>query len=89
MGVIPYSTFTHGMADLRYFIIILILLMVMMLMVINRVISVRISRPILKLNDSVVEYEAGEKPVSISAVHRKSGIWVIRSKSPMNRLICL
>ncbi|MBS5431776.1 MAG: sensor histidine kinase [Lachnospiraceae bacterium] len=62
VGVIPYSTFTHGMADLRYFIIILILLMVMMLMVINRVISVRISRPILKLNDSVVEYEAGEKP---------------------------
>ena len=39
MGVIPYSTFTHGMADLRYFIIILILLMVAMLMVINQVIS--------------------------------------------------
>ncbi len=62
VGVIPYSTFTHGMANLRYFIVILILLMVMMLMVINRVISLWISRPILKLNDSVVEYEAGEKP---------------------------
>ena len=29
---------------------------------INRVISVRISSPILKLNESVTEYEAGEKP---------------------------
>ena len=62
VGVIPYSTFTSGMVDIRYFIIILMFLMVMMLVVINRVVSVRISRPILKLNKSVMEYEAGEKP---------------------------
>ena len=36
--------------------------MAMMLVIINRVVAVRISRPILKLNDSVKEYEAGEKP---------------------------
>lgn len=40
----------------------LILLMAMMLVVINRMISVRISSPILKLNESIMEYEAGEKP---------------------------
>ena len=36
--------------------------MTMMLAVINRIVSVRISSPILKLKDSVMEYEAGEKP---------------------------
>lgn len=62
VGVIPDSTFIHDMFDIRYFIIMLILLMAMMLAVINRVVSMRISRPILKLSDSVMEYEAGEKP---------------------------
>lgn len=62
IGVIPYSMFTHGMVDIRYFIVILILLMAMMLVVVNRVVSLRISRPILKLNSSVTEYEAGKKP---------------------------
>ncbi len=62
VGVIPYSVFTYGMFDIRYFIVLLILLMAMMLGVVNRVVSVRISSPILKLNDSVLEYEAGKKP---------------------------
>lgn len=62
VGVIPYSVFTHGMFDIRYFIVLMILLMAMMLGVVNRVVSDRISRPILKLNDSVLEYEAGKKP---------------------------
>ena len=62
VGVIPYSVFTHGMFDIRYFIVLLILLMAMMLGVVSRVVSVRISSPILKLNASVMEYEAGEQP---------------------------
>lgn len=62
VGVIPYSTFNHGMVNIRYFVAILILLMTMMLVVINRVVSLRISSPILKLNRSVRKYEAGEKP---------------------------
>lgn len=62
VGVIPYSAFTYGMINMRYFIIMLMLLMAMMLAVVNRIVSVGISRPILKLNDSVKEYEAGEKP---------------------------
>ena len=62
VGVIPDAVYIQGIGHIRYFIILLILLLVMMLMIINRVVSVRISRPILKLNDSVKEYEAGEKP---------------------------
>lgn len=62
VGVIPESTFTQGMFDMRYFIIMIILLMAMMLAVINRVVSAKISSPILKLDASVREYEAGEKP---------------------------
>lgn len=62
VSVIPYSTFAHGMVDVKYFIMIMILLMVIMLVLINRVVSLRISRPILELNHSIVKYEAGEKP---------------------------
>ncbi len=62
VGIIPHAAFTHGMFDIRYFIVMFILLMAMMLAVVNRIISVRIASPILKLNDSVREYEAGEKP---------------------------
>lgn len=62
VGVIPYSVFNRGMFNIRYFIAILMLLMAMMLAVINRVVSVRISSPILQLNDSVKEYEAGKHP---------------------------
>lgn len=62
VGVIPNATFTHGTINIRYFIVMLMLLMAMMLVIINRVVSVRISSPISKLNDSVKEYEAGETP---------------------------
>lgn len=62
VGVFPNSMFRRGMINVRYFIILLLLLMVMMLVVINRIVSVRISRPILKLNASVLDYEAGARP---------------------------
>lgn len=62
IGVLPYSVFTYGMVNLRYFIIMIVILMAMMFMIINRVVSRRISRPIQRLNESVMEYEAGKKP---------------------------
>lgn len=62
VGVIPYSIFTHEMLNIRYFIAMVTLLMAMMLTIINRVVAERISRPIRKLNHSVMEYEAGKKP---------------------------
>ena len=48
VGVIPYSVFTHDMFNIRYFIVMLILLMAMMLAVINRVVSVRVSRDLYR-----------------------------------------
>lgn len=62
VGVIPYSIFTHEMLNIRYFIAMVTLLMAMMLTIINRVVAEWISRPIRKLNHSVMEYEAGKKP---------------------------
>ena len=56
------ATYKDGIYDIRYFIVLLMLLMAMMLGVVSRVVSVRISSPILKLNESVLEYEAGEQP---------------------------
>ncbi len=61
VGVVPYSIFTHKMIDMRQFSIVLILLMIMMLVIVNRVVALRISRPILKLDHSVAEYETGRE----------------------------
>lgn len=62
VGVIPPSTFAQDMFHTGLFIALYITLMAMVLVVINRIVSLRISRPISKLNESVMEYEAGEKP---------------------------
>ena len=61
VGVVPYSIFTHKMIDMRQFSIVLILLMIMMLIIVNRIIALRISRPILRLDHSVAEYETGRE----------------------------
>lgn len=62
VGVIPDSAFSMGMLNVRYFILMLMMVMVMMLVVVNYLVSVRISKPIMMLNNSVMEYEAGKKP---------------------------
>lgn len=68
--VMPYSIFSSKMLDIKQFVLILILLMAMMLTLINRLISVRISRPIMKLNNSVTEYEEGkESEIYIGGSH--------------------
>lgn len=62
VGVMPYSIFTTRMADIKQFVLVVSLLMAMMLEFINRVVSVRISSPIMKLNSSVNKYEEGKEP---------------------------
>lgn len=62
VGVIPSASFSYGMINMRYFIVMLMLLMVMMLAAVNRTVAQRISRPILRLDESVKEHEAGEQP---------------------------
>lgn len=62
VSVIPYSTFSLGTLNIRYFVILVILLIAMTLMLVNRLIARRVSLPITRLNESVKAYEAGEKP---------------------------
>ncbi len=62
VGVMPYSIFTTKMTDLKQFVLVLSLLMAMMLAFINRVVAVRISSPVMKLNNSVTQYEKGTEP---------------------------
>lgn len=62
VGVMPQESFTYKMIDIQQFIAMFLLLIAMMLILVNRVVSARISSPILKLNQSVMEYEAGENP---------------------------
>lgn len=57
--VMPYKIFTNKMADVKMFVLLIVLLMAMMLVFVNRIISVRISRPIMKLDHSVREYQKG------------------------------
>lgn len=62
IGVIPDSIMNHEMLNVQQVITMLVLLMAMMLIVVNRIVSAKISSPILKLNHSVREYEAGKEP---------------------------
>ncbi len=62
VGVIPDRTLTQGMASIRSFLLLMLLILIMLLVWINRIISLRISRPIMQLNQSVTEYEAGKAP---------------------------
>ncbi len=90
VGVLPDSMFNSGMINIRYFVIILMLLMAMTLVIVNRVVSVRISRPILKLNSSVLEYEAGEKPeiyIGGSQEIRHLGLSIQESYEEIERLM--
>ena len=59
--VMPYEIFTNKMADVKQFVLLILLLMAMMLVFVNRMISVRISRPIMKLDHSVREYQEGKE----------------------------
>ena len=59
--VMPYSIFTNKMADVKQFVFVIMIIMAMMFVWINRVIAIRISKPIMKLDDSVKRYENGNE----------------------------
>lgn len=61
VGVIPDKVQTVSIKQFRYYIITTVIILVMMLLEVNRIISRKISRPILNLNESVKAYEAGGK----------------------------
>lgn len=59
--VMPYSIFTNKMADVKQFAWCFFLIMTMTLIWINRVVSRRISSPIMKLDQSVSDHEEGSE----------------------------
>lgn len=61
VGVIPASSVSSGLVNIGLFILMIFLMILFMILLINRVVAARISRPILRLNDSVTAYEAGER----------------------------
>lgn len=62
IGVIPQNVETDSLIRFRYYVMTIVTLLIMMILFVNKVITKRISSPILKLDDSVKAYEAGEKP---------------------------
>lgn len=87
VGVLPDSTFTDGIIDIRYFVAMLMLLVAMMLVTINRVVSVRISG---RFYSSVILSENMRPERSrrfILVVLPRFVIWDIPSRVFMRRLM--
>lgn len=59
VGVVPMETFSMGLEETRYLMILLVALALLATMILNQLVSARIAKPLKKLNDSVKEWEAG------------------------------
>lgn len=62
VGVIPSSSRMYGMSSMTLSVLAILLIVLMIILALNRFISSRISEPLSKLNRSVKDYEAGERP---------------------------
>lgn len=62
VGVIPKDLQTESLTRFRYYIMAIISLLLMMIIFVNRIVTKKVSSPILRLDESVKAYEAGEKP---------------------------
>ncbi len=90
VGVVPQSMKTDNLRRFRYYIITIVILLIMMILFVNKVITRKISSPILKLDASVKAYEAGEKPsiyIGGSSEIRHLGNSVQKSYEQIERLM--
>lgn len=90
VGVVPQSMKTDNLRRFRYYIITIVTLLIMMILFVNKVITRKISSPILKLDASVKAYEAGEKPsiyIGGSSEIRHLGNSVQKSYEQIERLM--
>ena len=62
VGVIPRSAFAFGMTSTRYFVLLTVLLTLIGMLLITGLISKQISKPLIRLNDSVKNFKEGKKP---------------------------
>lgn len=59
ISVVPMKSFSMGMTGMRNLVVLLVALTVLAVVILNQMVSVRISKPLRRLNDSVKEWEAG------------------------------
>lgn len=62
VGVVRQDARTDSLEQFRIYMVVIVIMLIMMLLLVNRIVSQKISSPILKLDASVRAYEAGEKP---------------------------
>ena len=62
VGVLPPEAYAHSAIEMRFFILMMMALLAMMLLLVNRLVSARISRPLLRLSEAVEAYEKGGAP---------------------------
>ena len=62
VGVVRQDARTDSLEQFRIYMVVIVIMRIMMLLLVNRIVSKKISSPILKLDASVRAYEAGEKP---------------------------
>ena len=62
VGVVRQDARTDSLEQFRIYMVVIVIMLIMMLLLVNRIVSKKISSPILNLDASVRAYEAGEKP---------------------------
>ena len=62
VGVVRQDARTDSLEQFRIYMVVIVIMLIMMLLLVNRIVSKKISSPILKMDASVRAYEAGEKP---------------------------
>ncbi len=60
VSVIPTSNSYMGMKDIRYFVMMVISITLLAMLILNRFVARRVTRPLIKLNDSIREIEMGK-----------------------------
>ncbi len=60
VSVIPTSNSYLGMKDTRYFVMMIISITLLSMLILNRMVARRVTRPIIKLNNSIREIEMGK-----------------------------
>ncbi len=60
VSVIPTSNSYMGMKDIRYFVMMVVSITLLAMLILNRFVARRVTRPLIKLNDSIREIEMGK-----------------------------
>ncbi len=65
ISVIPTSNTYLGMKDIRYFVIMVVSITLLAMLILNRLVARRVTKPIIRLNDSIREIEMGKVNPSV------------------------